>query len=90
MNHPKPVKSNVLIHRIQKEEKSAGGIVLMRTPNTKEYHRGLVLAVGPLVDEVAEGDEVLYNQHAAKPIEIDGGDYLLLSVFEVVAKVTKS
>lgn len=58
----KPLRNNVLIQRVKKSMETASGIVLTVS---EEADRAQVLAIGPLVDEVAVGDEVLANWNKA-------------------------
>jgi len=56
----RPLKANVIIERIKKDEMTAGGIVLPGG-DRDEADRATVIAVGPEVTSVQVGDEVLAN-----------------------------
>jgi co-chaperonin GroES (HSP10) len=86
---PKPIKANVILMPLLHEQVSAGGIILMTDPNPKEPPKGLVLAIGPQVTEVEEGNVVYYNQHATKPIEHEGQTYLIVNVHDILAIITQ-
>lgn len=62
MSKYKPLFSRVLIQR-ELKEKTAGGIII---PDAKRHAKleGKVIAVGPEVDAVKEGDVVMFGRHA--------------------------
>ena len=63
----RPLKDNIIVERIKKEEVSSGGIVL---PGGDRYEadKALVIAIGPEVPEVNVGDELLINWQKAPKI----------------------
>ena len=82
----KPLNDRILVTRIEKEEKTAGGIVIPDTAKEKPQE-GKVVAVGPgkLNDEgkrmpldVKENDRVLFGKYAGTDIKIDGVEHLIL------------
>jgi len=56
----RPFKNNLIVTRKQKEEMTAGGIVLPGG-DREEADRAVVVAVGPEVDDINVGDELLVN-----------------------------
>ena len=68
------------------ERKSRAGIVI---PATANVHRRLVwaevIAVGPTVRNVEEGDRVLFAPDAGYEVEIRGDEYLILRERDVHA-----
>jgi co-chaperonin GroES (HSP10) len=60
----KPLKDNVIIERIKKDEMTSGGIVLPGG-DRDEADRASVTAIGPDVTSVQVGDEVLVNWNKA-------------------------
>lgn len=96
--HPMPIKSNVIILQeptlVVPDEPSGiltpGGIFIpskVVEHTEKNVAHGIVMSIGPLVNEVVEGDSVLFNKHATKEIEHEGQTYLSISVFEIFAVV---
>ena len=94
----KPVNDKIVVKPIDnKEEMTAGGILLPDTVQDGGLLEGKVMAVGdgmysangtliPVVVDV--GDTILYGKHAATTEHsIDGEDYILMSVNEVMAIV---
>jgi len=82
----RPLNDRVLVLRIEKEEKSAGGIVIPDTAKEKPQE-GKVVAVGPgkLNDEgarhpldVKENDRILFGKYGGTDIKIDGVEHLIL------------
>ena len=89
----KPLEDKVVVKKLEPEEKTSGGILL--PDSTKEKpQEGKIIAVGPgAVDDkgqrkpmdVKEGDHVLYAKYSGSEIKIDGEEYLILSVRDVLA-----
>ena len=95
----KPVNDKIVVKPSEKnkEEKTASGIILPDTVDQATLLEGKVVAVGegmysangtliPVV--VSEGDTILYGKHAAKSeYKIDGEDYIIMSINEVMSIV---
>ena len=82
----KPLNDRVLVLRLDKEEKTAGGIIIPDSAKEKPQE-GRVVAVGPgkLNDEgkrmspdVKENDRVLFSKYGGADIKIDGVEHLIL------------
>lgn len=91
----KPLGENVLVRRVEAEEKTAGGILLPDTAKEKPKE-GIVVAVGDgrLLDDgkrspftVAAGNRVLFSSYAGNEVKIDGQDYLLIAESDILAIV---
>ena len=95
----KPVNDKIVVKPNEKkqEEMTAGGIILPDTVQDGGLEEGKVVAVtdgmysahGKLIPVVvSEGDTILYGKHAAKQdYNIDGEDYILMSINEVMSIV---
>jgi len=95
----KPVNDKIVVKAIEKdeEETTAAGIILPDTVQDGSLLEGKVMAVGdgmysasgtliPVV--VDEGDTILYSKHSAKQdYNIDGEDYIIMSINEVMSIV---
>jgi len=95
----KPVNDKIVVKpkENKQEERTAGGIILPDTVQDGTLIEGEVVAASdgmysatgtmiPLV--VSEGDTILYNKNAQKAEhKIDGEDYILMSVNEVMSIV---
>ena len=93
----KPVNDKIVIKPIEKESdtQTESGILLPDTVQDSTLLEGKVVATGdgmysatgtliPVV--VDEGDTILYGKHAAKSEhKIDGEEYIIMSVNEVVS-----
>ena len=60
----RPLKANVIVERIKKEEVSSGGIVLPGG-DREEADKAVVVATGPDVSTVNIGDSLLINWQKA-------------------------
>ena len=91
----KPLGENVLVRRVEAEEKTAGGILLPDTAKEKPKE-GIVVAIGDgkLLEDgkrapfsVAAGNRVIFSSYAGSEVKIDGEDYLLISESDILAIV---
>jgi len=89
----KPLGENVLVRRLEAEEKTAGGIVLPDAAKEKPKE-GVVIALGDgkLLDDgsraeftVKEKDRVIFSSYAGTEVKIDGEEYLLISENDILA-----
>ncbi len=65
----KPTKNRVLIEPIQDKEDRVGTIVVPEA-NRDKPTEGMVLRIGPLVENVKIGDRVIYNRFEGEDIQI--------------------
>jgi chaperonin GroES len=91
----KPLGENVLVRRIEAEEKTAGGILLPDAAKEKPKE-GIVVAIGDgkLLEDgkrapcsVAAGNRVIFSSYAGNEIKLDGEEYLLISENDILAIV---
>jgi chaperonin GroES len=91
----KPLGENVLVRRVEAEEKTAGGIVLPDAAKEKPKE-GIVVALGDgrLLEDgkraafsVAAGNRVIFSSYAGSEVKIDGEEYLLISENDILAIV---
>lgn len=73
-----PLRDNIIVERIEAEKMSAGGLILKTTDNPD---RAKVISIGPKVDEVQVGDELLVNWNKASKVE---GEQYILPVTEAI------
>lgn len=64
----KPLRSNVIIERLEKELTTASGIILK---SNDDADKAKVVAVGDEVTDVVVGDIVLINWNDAKKVDTD-------------------
>ncbi len=88
-----PLGPNVVVRRMEAEEKTSGGIVLPDSARHKP-RQGRVLSVGDgriLADGsrstplVQEGDRVLFNDYAGTEVRFNSEDLLILDENEILA-----
>jgi chaperonin GroES len=91
----KPLGQNVLLRRLEAEEKTKGGIILPDTAKEKPKE-GEVLAIGEgELDkngkhkdfQVKKGDRVIFSSYAGTEIKLDGGEFLILSEDDILGVV---
>ena len=93
----KPLGDRVVVEPIEKEEKTASGIILPETAKEKPQE-GMVLAAGPgrtdddgkrIPMDVKVGDAVLYAKYAGTEVKIDDKKLLILKESDILAIVEK-
>ena len=91
----KPLGDRVVVEPVEKEERTASGIILPETAKEKPQE-GEILAVGPgrrdddgklIPMDVKKGDIVLYAKYAGTEVKIEGTKYLILKEGDVLAIV---
>ena len=94
----RPLADRVIVEGIEKDDTTAGGILLPETAKEKPQE-GLVLAVGPgrwdeegkkrVPLEVAENDKVIFAKYSGTEIKIDDKKYLILGEKDILAVLEK-
>ncbi|MCK6460246.1 MAG: co-chaperone GroES [Planctomycetes bacterium] len=91
----KPLGQNVLLRRLEAEEKTKGGIILPDTAKEKPKE-GEVLALGEgELDkngrkkdfQVKKGDRVIFSSYAGTEVKLDGEEFLILSEDDILGVV---
>ncbi|MAL79461.1 MAG: co-chaperone GroES [Sneathiella sp.] len=88
----RPLHDRVLVKRVEAEEKTAGGIILVDSAQEKPS-QGNVLAVGtgsiaedgsvrPL--DVKVGDKVVFGKWSGTEIKVDGEDLLIMKESDIM------
>jgi chaperonin GroES len=89
----RPLNDRVLVLRVEKGEKSSGGIIIPDTAKEKPQE-GKVVSVGPgkMADdgkriplEVKKGDRVLFSKYAGSDIKIDGVEHVFMREDDILA-----
>lgn len=90
----KPVGDHIIVKAISKEETSASGIIIPDTVDKERPERGEVVAVGPGREleggkrsamELAVRDKVLFKKYAPDEVKIDGVEFLIIRMEDVMA-----
>jgi chaperonin GroES len=91
----KPIKDNIVVKRIEEEEKKVGSLIIPDSAKEKPL-TAEVIAVGSgrtLKDgkkvalEVKVGDKVLVGKYSGSEVKVDGTEYLILKEDEVLGIV---
>ena len=91
-----PLGDRVIVKPVEREEVSAGGIVLPDSAQEKPQE-GEVVAVGPgrtgddgkrIAMDAQVGDIVIYSKYAGSELKEEGQDYLVLRESDILAKVS--
>ena len=91
----RPLQDRVIVRRVEeKEERSAGGIIIPDTAKEKPQE-GKVVAVGPgrrddgklVAVDVKAGDRVLFGKSSGSEIKIDGEEHLILREEDILGVV---
>ncbi len=93
-----PLADRVIVDPLDKEEVTAGGILLPETAKEKPQE-GLVVAAGPgrwdedgkkrVEMEVNEGDTVIFQKYSGTEVKINDKKYLILSEKDILAVLEK-
>jgi chaperonin GroES len=93
----KPLGDRLVVEPMEKEERTASGIILPETAKEKPQE-GTVLAAGPgrtdddgkrVPMDVKVGDVVLYAKYAGTEVKIDDKKLLILKESDILAIVEK-
>ncbi|WP_124726488.1 co-chaperone GroES [Staphylospora marina] len=91
----RPLGDRVLLETIEREEKTASGIVLPETAKEKPQE-GRIVAVGSgridengnrIALEVKEGDRVIFSKYAGTEVKYGDKEYLILRESDILAVV---
>jgi chaperonin GroES len=90
-----PLSDNVVVQRLDAEEKTAGGIVL--PDSARELpQQGKILSIGDgrLLEngrrtpmQVREGDRVIFRTYAGNEVTVDGDELLIMSEDDILAVI---
>lgn len=79
----KPLGERVLVKRAEVETKTASGIYIPDNA-TEKPQTAKVIAIGSKVEEVKVGDTILFEQYRGTEFKLDGEDYLILNIENVI------
>lgn len=91
----RPLHDRVLVKRVEKEEKTAGGLYIPDTAREKPIEAE-VIAVGAgkrdkegknIKPEIKEGDRVLFSKYSGTEVTIDGEEHLIMREDDILAVV---
>jgi chaperonin GroES len=91
----KPLNDRVIVTRVEKEQKTTGGIIIPDTAKEKPQE-GKIVAVGPgklddngkrIPMDVKKGDRILFSKYAGTEIKIDGVEHIFMKEDDILAVV---
>lgn len=84
----KPLADRVLVKNDKAETKTMSGIIIPEVAQEKTQ-TAAVVEVGPGTDDVKitvkKGDRIMYDKYAGTQLKIDGEDYLILKMSDIIA-----
>ena len=91
----RPLHDRVLVHRIEAEEKTTGGIIIPDSAKEKPQE-GEVISVGtgtrndegkvtPL--DVKSGDRILFGKWSGTEVKVDGEDLIIMKESDILGVV---
>lgn len=90
MKSIQPINDNVLIKLpVSEESKTASGLYIPDTAAEKPLE-GEVVAISPdLESPLQVGDMVMYKQFSGTEVSLDGTDFILIPVADVLARLVE-
>lgn len=82
----KPLEDYVAL-TLEKEEKTTSSGIILTSEAKEKQAVGRVVAIGPKVEELNEGDRVIYQSYSGTKVELDDEEYLLIQVKNILAKL---
>ena len=91
----KPLGDKVIVEVLSAEEKTKGGIILPDTAKEKPQE-AKVIAVGSgktlengkvVAPDVKAGDIVIFGKYSGSEVKVDGKEYLIIDVDDILAIV---
>ena len=86
----KPLADNVLVKSTMEEETTASGIILATATKEKSIV-SVVVAAGPGTEKnpmtVKVGDKVVVGKFAGQELKLDGEDYSIVKIADILAVV---
>lgn len=92
MRELQPLNQHVLLdlNEEQKEQKTAGGIIIPDTAKEKPQ-MAKVVSMGHIDNaEIAVGDMVMFKKYAGNEVDFEGKKYLLIPYADLLAKIVET
>lgn len=79
-----PLGNRVLIKKLERAEKTPGGLYIPRTAqDERAAAQGTIIEVGPAITELKAGDVVFFQRYAGQEVNIDDVAHTLVTEDEV-------
>jgi len=82
----KPKNDRLLISPDVLPDKTESGIIIPESAKDRP-NQATVLAVGPKVEDIKEGERILFGKYAGSTFKLDDESYLLIREQDVIAEV---
>ncbi|MFR9280432.1 co-chaperone GroES [Levyella massiliensis] len=88
-----PIGERIVIHKLEKEETTASGIVLPSSAQEQPQYAEVVAISDKISnqedykDAVKIGDRVIYSKYAGTDVKLDGEEYIVIKIEDVLAVV---
>lgn len=79
----KPLGERVLVQRLEEDTKTASGIIIPDNAKEKPLF-GEIKAIGSDVKGLNEKDKVAFGKYGGTEIKLDGEEYLILKVEDIL------
>lgn len=80
----KPIGERLLVKPSVSETKTSSGIYIPESAKEKQ-NTGEVISIGKIEDEINIGDKVLYSKFTGTEVELDGEQYIILEIKDILA-----
>ncbi len=92
----RPLGDRVIVKEVARETKTKSGIVLPESAKEKS-NEAEVVAVGPgfyqegklIEPTIKKGDVVLYSEYAGQKVKVDGDEFTIIRLDDVMAVIEK-
>jgi chaperonin GroES len=81
----RPLGERVVVKPLEAETKTASGIYIPDSAKEKPITAEVVAINSSLEKELKVGEKVLYSKYAGTKVEIEGTEYLILEMKEILA-----
>ncbi|MCD8562050.1 MAG: co-chaperone GroES [Acholeplasmataceae bacterium] len=82
----KPLEDYVVLS-LEKEEKTTKSGIILTTEDKDKPAMGKVLALGPKVEQLKQGDHVIYQSYSGTKMKLEGQEYLIIQAKHILAIV---
>ena len=82
----KPINGHILVKPAEVQETTSGGIYIPDTAKEKLNEAEIIAITKDATDEVVVGDRVIYKEFGGTEIKLEGEDYILITVDDLLAK----
>jgi len=82
----KPLGDRVLVERVEETNTTASGIIIPDNAKEKPF-QAKVIAVSSEVEDVKEGDVVVFGKYSGTELALEGKEYLVLDTSDILGVI---